>query len=375
MFLAFALFGNAAALASTPQHFPRDFPDPTLVADKSATPIRLSAEMRALNVPGVSVAVIRHGRLTWTHGYGLTDLDGHPVTAFTRFQAGSISKSITALGILRMVAAGTLSLDRPVNDYLTGWQLPDGTQGSADTVTLRGLLSHTAGINVHGFDGYDRAVPVPTLGQVLDGRLPANTPPIRIVAAPGANYSYSGGGYEIAQQLVQDVSGKDFGHWAQEQILVPAGMSQSSFFPPASDIPHALGHTADGTTVAGGYHLYPEQAAAGLWTTPRDLARALLVLSTSLASKRGAALPAKVAQIVLIPVKPGASVGFDIGGTNAAPWVAKGGDTKGFAALLVFFPETGDGAVVMTNGEQGSVIADQLIHTIAAACHWPSIEQ
>lgn len=330
----------------------------------------LAAEMQRLAVPGVSIAVIDHGRIAWAKGYGVTTANGAAVTPETRFQAGSISKSVTALGVLRMAAAGTVSLDSPINAYLTGWKLPDSGKGQASAVTLRRLLSHTAGLNVHAFGGYAIGAPLPSVTDILDGRSPANTPAIRITAAPGSAWSYSGGGYLVAQQAMADVSHQHFADWAQRTILDPAGMTQSSFDPP-EHAPHALGHEGDGATVPGGYHLYPEGAAAGLWTTPSDLAGALLALSASITGKPHAILPQATARIVLDPVFPGETVGFDTGGSGADRWIAKGGDTEGFASYLVLYPERGQGAVVMTNGAGGAALARNVVQGVAQAYGWP----
>jgi CubicO group peptidase (beta-lactamase class C family) len=330
----------------------------------------LADAMAKTNVPGLSVAVIRGGKIVWTKGYGVVDQGGAAVDFDTRFQAGSISKSIAALAILKLAAAGQVSLDTPVNDYLTHWKLPDGEAGKAQDVTLRRLLSHTGGTNVHAFPGYARGGPVPSLTDVLDGKPPANTPAVRITNAPGQAWHYSGGGYAIAQQLVADVTKRDFADWVRDGWLRAAGMTASDFAAPRDEGGIALGHGADGAVVAGGYHLYPATAAAGLWTTPADLARAMTALTRSLKGEAGAPLPAAMARVTFDPVVPGHSVGFDTGGTDAR-WISKGGDTEGFAAYLAYYPERGDGAVVMTNGAQGSALARDVVRAVATAEGWP----
>lgn len=333
-------------------------------------PSRTLAEaMAATHVPGVSVAVIEGGRIAWAKGYGVADAKGARVTPATRFQGGSISKSIAALAILRLAAAGKVSLDEPVNSYLRNWKLPDGN-GAASAVTLRRLLSHTAGTSVRGFPGYAIDAVAPSLEEILEGRAPANTDPVRITLVPGETWRYSGGGYVIAQQVAEDVTGIGFAEWATQAWLAPAGMGASTFKSPQG-APLAFGHGADGAAVPGGFRRYPEQAAAGLWATPSDLARAMLALGAAIAGRKDAILPNQIAKIVLDPVKPGHSVGFDTGGTAAARWIAKGGDTEGFAAYLVYYPSRGEGAVVMTNGAQGSSVARDVVRSIASAYEWP----
>lgn len=370
--------GSVALLAAAPTLRPdarrnlveRSLAPAVVLAGEPAHTETLAAEMQRLAVPGVSIAVIDHGMLAWAEGYGATGKDGAPVTPSTRFQAGSISKAITALGVLRAAAAGTVSLDRPVNDYLASWKLPDSEKGRAGEVTLRRLLSHTAGLNVQFFPGYEIEDAQPAVVDILDGRPPANTAAIRITAAPGSEWRYSGGGYLVAQQVMAEVSRERFAQWAKRTILDPAAMTDSSFDPPSGGR-YALGHLSGGRPVPGGYHLYPEGAAAGLWTTPSDLAHALLALSTSISGKPHAILPQFFARIVLDPVFPGESVGFDTGGSGASQWIAKGGDTHGFAAYMVLYPWQAQGAVVMTNSAAGSTLARDLMRGIAQAYHWP----
>lgn len=339
------------------------------IAGQRAPERALVDAMAAMHVPGVSVAVIRNGRLVWTQGYGVTGKPGEPIRPETLFQAGSISKSIAALAVLKLASAGKVSLDAPVNNYLASWTLPDSGFGKAQDVTLRRLLAHTAGTNVHGFPGYARDGKIPSLLAILDGKAPANTPAVRITNKPGGAWRYSGGGYVIVQQLVADVTGREFADWARKHWLRPATMTHSTFGAPhGSDI--AFGHGSDGTVVPEGFHLYPEAAAAGLWTTPTDLARALIALHRSIKGERGALLPQATAQIALTPVLPGHAVGFDIGGKSSR-WIAKGGDTEGFASYLAFYPDTGNGAVVMTNGAQGATLARDVLRAVAVAEKWP----
>lgn len=340
------------------------------IAGQPAPNRTLARAMADMHVPGVSVALLRDGKLAWAHGYGQADAEGEAIATDTRFQAGSISKSIAALSILELASSGKVSLDAPVNGYLERWKLPDSEAGKAQAVTLRRLLAHTGGTNVHGFPGYARGAPVPSLLAILDGTPPANTPAVRITHEPGAGWNYSGGGYAIAQLLVADVTGLPFEEWTTVHWLRPAGM-QHSAFDAAEDFRLASGHGLDGKRVAGGHHVYPEAAAAGLWTTPTDLARALVAVHRSINGERGALLPADIARTVMTPVLPGHAVGFDVGGDAPARWIAKGGDTEGFAGYLVFYPERGDGAVVMTNGAQGATLARDVMRAIAVEEKWP----
>lgn len=347
---------------------------PAVVLQGRPVPTRsLAAAMEELHVPGVSVALIRAHRVAWTRSYGVMRAGGPEVDVDTLFQAGSISKSVTAVGALQLVKNDRLSLDEDINDRLSTWKLPASASGERARVTLRELLSHTAGVNVHGFPGYAADKPVPTLLQVLDGLPPANTPAIRRVAEPGVRWSYSGGGYTIVQQLMDDVTEQPFQAWMRAHVLQPADMVHSSFaqpLPAEYTAEAASPHDAAGIPIPGGPRVYPEMAAAGLWSTPTDLARFLIAMQKSLAGKNDSWLDADAAHDMLKPLKPGHSMGFDVGGDGVDTYFSKSGDTEGFAAFMVSYPMRGEGAVVMTNGTGGSVLARELMRSIAAAYGW-----
>jgi len=348
---------------------------PAAILDGQPVPTRrLTDAMAALHVQGVSIAVIHQGRIAWAKGYGVVDQGGAKITPQTMFQAGSISKSVTTVAALQLVDAHRLTLDGDVNDALRAWHVPANAWTALHPVTLRELLSHTAGVNVHGFEGYAAGTPVPTTLQVLDGATPANSPAIRVVAEPGKAWSYSGGGFTIAQQLIVDTTQTPFPKWMQQHVLSPAGMQQSTFEQP---LPAqwrgkaATPHLETGDAVKGGPHLYPEMAAAGLWTTPSDLARLLIQVQQALSGKSRTLLEPATARVMLDPVKPGHSMGFDLGGSGKDGYFAKGGDTTGFAGQMVAYANRGDGVVILTNGANGNVLADDLIRSVAAAYDWP----
>src|SRR5215203_3091439 len=190
----------------------------------------VKAQMAQRNVRGLSLAIIKDGKIAAARAYGVVDdVSKAPVTTATLFQAGSISKPVAALGALHLVEKGTLSLDTDVNAKLTSWKVPENRFTTAEKVTLRRLLSHTAGLTVHGFPGYDVSAQIPTVVQVLDGAPPTNTAPIRVDTTPGAIWRYSGGGFTVAQQLMVDVTGQPFPQYMQSAVLGPIGMTSSSF--------------------------------------------------------------------------------------------------------------------------------------------------
>jgi CubicO group peptidase (beta-lactamase class C family) len=330
----------------------------------------LAAEMARLHVPGVSIAVIRDGKIAWAKGYGVASAGGAAVTPTTLFQAASLSKSVTGVAAMRMVQDGLLALDTPANNYLASWKLPGG-----DAATVRQLLSHTAGTNVGGFPGYAPGTPVPTLLQVLDGATPAVTDPIRVTTPPGADWRYSGGGYTVLQQLMIDVARQPFDQLMAARVLQPLGMRHSSFTQPATTAMlarAALPHDGAGKPYPAGPATYPELAAAGLWTTPSDLATFLLKLQQAAAGQPGQVLTRQSAATLLTPVMKGYALGVGIEGSGAATSFAHGGHNQGYSNLMVAYTGRGDGAVVMTNGDNGDEVARALVRAVAQAYGWPS---
>src|SRR5215470_4262341 len=249
----------------------------------------LQERMKHYKVPGVSIAVIKDFKIEWARGYGIKDVEtNEPVTTETLFQAGSISKPVAAMAALKKVEQGKISLDEDINNNLTTWKLPDNQFTAKKKVTLANLLSHTGGLTVHGFPGYAPDEKIPTLPQILDGAAPSNTPAVRVDFEPGTRFRYSGGGVTIAQLAIMDIEKKPYPQIAQETVLGPLNMSSSTYQQPLPDNIRkktATGYRPNGQAVIGKIHVYPEMAAAGLWTTPTDLAKFGIETQLSLAGK------------------------------------------------------------------------------------------
>ena len=332
--------------------------------------------MARRHVAGLSLAIIDQGKIAVTRAYGVADESTkQPVTAATLFQAGSISKPVSALAALRLVEAGKLSLDEDVNLRLKGWKVPANQFTTGEKVTLRRLLSHSAGVTVHGFPGYAVDEPVPTLVQVLDGAPPTNTAPIRVDTTPGAIWRYSGGGFTIIQQLLIDVTGTPFPELLQQSVLGPIGMTSSSFAqpqPPARAALTASAYYADRSPVKGRWHLYPEMAAAGLWTTPTDLARFAIEIQESLAGKGHGVISQAMARQYVTEQKGGSGLGIGVGGSGPALNFAHGGRDEGFDAQLIAYAETGQGAAVMINANDNSRMMRNIMGFISRTYRWPN---
>ena len=273
------------------------------LAGDEPKPMLLSERMAYYHTPGVSISVINDGEIEWAKGYGVLGADGAgPVTTATLFQAASISKVIAAVGVLKLVDTGKLDLDADVNTYLKRWKVPTDDFTINHPVTLRGILSHTAGLSVHGFEGYEADVPLPSVTDILDGNNGANSAPVRVTCTPGTSYSYSGGGYTLLQLLLEDVMGKPFPVILNDLVLTPLGMTNSFYEQPLAPRRHgdaACGHQGDGNVLSGQWHVYPELAAAGLWTTPVDLAGFLIAIQQCRLEQPGALLSPKITKQML----------------------------------------------------------------------------
>lgn len=341
----------------------------------------LAERMAHFKVPGVSVAVLENFQVTWAQGYGVADEARHPVTPRTRFLAASISKPISAMGALKLVEQGRLGLDAPINTALKTWQLPESPAAEGVPVTLRRLLSHSAGTTVHGFGGYAQGQPLPSLVQILNGTAPANSAPVRVNLKPETRFRYSGGGTTIAQLAMMDATGEAYPALMERLVLKPLGMTDSSFVQPEADVPSLpTGYRPDGQPLPGRFHRYPEMAAAGLWTTPSDLLKAAQEVIAA-RQGRGKVLSAESARTMLTPrftTSPGnrnfIGVGFFLSYRGRHGYFTHGGADEGFRCLLFVNPETGQGAAVMTNSDNGSELATELLHALAIEYHWEGWE-
>ena len=349
---------------------------PPIPLSGNAPPMQLNIEklMQLYKVPGLSVAVVDNFKIAWAKGYGVTEADGHtPVSVHTLFQAGSISKPVAATGTMSLVEHGKLSLDENVNLKLKSWQVPDNEFTKDQKVTVRRLLSHSAGLTVHGFPGYEVGKPIPTLVQIFNGEPPANTAPIRVEYVPGTKYQYSGGGITIEQQLVIDVTGKPFPQYMRETVFDKIGMADSAYeqpLPPARAAVAATATDADGVSIPGKWHIYPEMAAAGLWTTATDLAKFGIEIGLSNQGKANHVLDEATTQEMLKPQIDKASLGFAVGRFNNPHMFGHGGDDAGFKAMLIMFSDTGKGVAVMANSDNGVAVMNGAIESVAKEYGW-----
>jgi CubicO group peptidase (beta-lactamase class C family) len=280
--------------------------------------------------------------------------------------------------MLRLVEQGVLDLDADVNEVLTSWCVPPNASWQP-RVTLRQIASHSAGLTVGGFPGYARGAPLPTLREILTGSAPANTAGIRVDTLPGVEFRYAGGGTTVLHQVLEDVTGRPLGELMHELVLEPLGMSRSGYTQPLLDELHAeaaIAHRTDGTPVEGGWHVYPELAAAGLWTTPGDLARFAIGVQSAAADDADAILgPALTASMLTRHSGPASRLGsldsVGLGLFLGGPWFGHSGGNEGFKCHLVAHREAGCGLAVMTNGDRGHELVAEILDTVAQEMEWP----
>jgi CubicO group peptidase (beta-lactamase class C family) len=350
-----------------------DVVDMRMGGNEPALRLDLLKLMQVYKVPGLSIAVIDNFQIVWAKAYGVIEAGSNtPVTPRTLFQAGSISKPVAASGALYLVEHGKLSLDEDVNQKLKTWQVPENEFTKNQKVTLRRLMSHTAGLTVHGFPGYDVNDSLPTLVQIFNGQKPANTAPIRVDFIPGTQERYSGGGVTIEQQLMMDVTGKPFPELMREITLDKIGMTDSSYeqpLPAARAAMTACGAYGDGKAVHGRWHVYPEMAAAGLWTTPTDLSKFAIEIAFSKHGKSNRVLSEQMTRQMLTPVLEEAGLGFFMEKDNPGTFGHNGAD-EGFQALLTMNAESGKGVAIMANSDNGIAVGDFLLRRVAKEYGW-----
>ena len=353
---------------------------PVVIAGEPTEKWTIAMQMCRLNVPTVSVAMINDYKIDWARAWGVTEAGGkRPATSDTIFQAGSISKPVASMAAMRLAQDGRLNLDANVNDYLTTWKVPDTAFTHSKPVTMRELLTNSSGTPQFGSPEYDIHARIPTLVEILDGIPPAYTPAVRVEAIPGSRWEYSNGGFEIAQQVVMDVTGEAFPEFMRTTLLEPLGMTRSTFdqpLPASMQTDAARGTLADGTEIPGGWLLHPGMMAAGLWTTPSDLARFAIALIKAKRGENNSVISAATGALILtsqITQSDGLGQGFGVSLSGDADLAgfSKDGYNTGFTAIMICY-FSGRGIVVMTNSENGMSLALEIIRAVERVYGWDS---
>jgi CubicO group peptidase (beta-lactamase class C family) len=342
------------------------------VKGDTAETFNIIDRMKVHNVPGASIAIIKDGKIAWAKGYGIANTEnGKGVDINTLFQAGSISKPIAALAALKLVDEGTLDLDEDVSSYLKTWKLPDSKFTETDKVTLRRLLTHTAGMTVHGFPGYAETDSFPSINTVLDGK--GNTPAIFLDTIPGSIWRYSGGGYTVMEKIVEDVSGLPLEEYMATNILPALKMNNSTYsqpLPENSQTNVSAAYHSDGKIVPGLWHNYPEQAAAGLWTTPTDLANYFIEIHKIYTSDTKGVLSKNMITKMLTKDKNDWGLGPSLRWENDSLIFGHGGKNEGFTNEMFAFAHSGNGVIIMTSADNGGRLIGEILRSVSKHYHW-----
>ena len=343
-----------------------------LVKGDSIKSFNLVERMEHYKVPGVSIAIVESGEIKWAKGYGTANTNsGSKVDTNTIFQAGSISKPLAALSALKLVENGSIDIEEDVNIYLKEWKIPESDFTQVEKVTLRRLLTHTAGMTVHGFPGYQQTDTFPSIGEVLNGN--GNTPKIIVDTIPGSIWRYSGGGYTVIEKMVEDVSGLSLDEYMSKNILQAIGMKNSTYEQPLSSELHSNASAAydtDGKIIDGLWHNYPEQAAAGLWTTPTDLAKYCIEIQQILAGKENGVLSKETIEKMLTKHKNDWGLGPSIHWEQDSLIFRHGGKNAGFTNNLISFANRGNAVIVMTNADNGGKLIGEILRSVSNYYNW-----
>ncbi len=330
--------------------------------------------MEYYKVPAVSIAFINDGKIKWAKGYGYLTPDSiAPVNENTLFQAASISKPIAALAALHLVEEGSLGLDENVNRYLNNWQVEENEYTRNEKVTLRRILSHSAGLTVHGFAGYAASDTVPDIIQVLNGEKPSNSDRIYADTIPGSLYRYSGGGYTVMQKMITDITEMDFPALMEKYVLSVIGMTNSTYqqpLPVELEENAAAGYRTDGIMVEGRWHTYPEMAAAGLWTTPSDLLKYALEVQNSLKGEANNLISVEMTKQMLTPQINSHGLGPGVGGEGDSLWFGHGGANEGYRCQLMSFAQLGPGIAIMANSDNGDRLISEIMRSLSHVYDW-----
>lgn len=378
-------------LAAAPAFFAADDRSPAAMMARIEAPqspggqtldrLTLPQVMAEFHVPGVSVAVIKDFKIDWAKGYGVADVEnGMRVDADTLFQAASISKPVAAMAAVRAAQDGRFGLDQDINAILTSWKLPDSEFTRGHPVTPRALMSHTSGLgDGFGFPGYHPSAPRPSLVEILNGSKPSNVGAVLMERPPFTAEKYSGGGVTLMQLAMIDALGRPYPEIVQSMVLGPIEMTNSAYEQPLSaarDRHAARAHNGGGLAMDTKWHVYPELAAAGLWTTPTDLAKfAIEVQQTALGRSTRVLTRASVLEM-LTPVGVGDyAVGFAITKKGEGWYFAHGGSNWGFQCLVIAHRVKGYGVAIMTNGDAARPVINEIEARVAAAYGWDSLDK
>lgn len=324
----------------------------------------LEQRMKALKVNAVSVAAIKANSIDWSTAQGRNkEGSSKQVDCNTLFQAASIAKPVAMMSVLRMAENNKVNLDTDIQQYLTSYTLPQGKQTAEHPVTFKNLLNHTSGITPGGYLGYSQGLSLPTDIEVAQGIKPVNSPAIEVLSVPGQQLRYSGGAYTLVEIALQDIFQQPFEDIMHEWVLTPTGMKSSSFAQQLLKLTKkdiAQGHNSNGETVKGGWHNHPEQAAAGLWSNANDLANFLIEIGKGYKGTSKVFSKSVINELLAEKIDDH-YYGFYAYGEGDNLTIAHYGGNLGYRSAMILNVKTGDGLIVLTNSDNGSLLAGDIL--------------
>lgn len=331
--------------------------------------------MKYYKIPSVSIAIIDNEKIVLSKTYGLAGIEqNRPANTNTLYQVASISKSINALGVIKLVQDGYLSLTKDIRNYLKTWTFPDNELSKNKAITIKNLLSHTAGLSVHGFIGYSINDSLPSINQILDGQMPANNEPVKPIYPINEHFEYSGGGYTIIRKILDDNISSNYDSLMTAIVLGPLKMTNSTFSQPLSKKykNFAYGTDKEMKTLKGNYYIYPEQSAGGLWSTATDIAKFVLSIQHDLKGSKNAILNKQLTQEMLTPVLNNYSLGFGIVEKGGEKYFWHEGESYGYNSMYYGSFTTGKGVVILTNAypANGHPFIQELLNSVATVYNW-----
>jgi len=342
--------------------------DPQTEVEKS-----IVSSMKTYGVPSVSIAVIQNGKIAWAKAYGMADeTTKRAADTNTIYQVASMSKCLNAYCIMRLVQEGRLSLDTDIRQYLHSWKFPDNELSKNAVIAIRGLLSHTAGLSVHGFKGYLHSETIPTINEMLNGTTPANSGKIEAILQPGTKVEYSGGGILITRKILQDNIAENYDSLLENYVLRPLGMINSTFSQPltAQYKDFAAAYNENRKEIPGKYYIYPEKSPDGLWATASDYARFIISIQHSITGRQPALLNNQIITEMLTPVLENSALGFFITSKGEQKYFGHSGSNIGFKCAYNGSFTSGNGVVVLTNSDKGGNLAGEIIKKVAYVYQW-----
>lgn len=368
-----SLFGQTNKIATVENNLTET--KDIIFADSIVPKYNILDRMKFYKVPSVSIALINNGKIEWVKAYGYADIEGKRlVNTNTLYQVASISKSVNSLGIMRLVKSGKLSFSEDIRRYLKTWKFPDNEFSKGKIITLKNLLSHTAGLSVHGFIGYSTTDTIPTINQILDGKRPANNEPVKPMFPVGEHFEYSGGGSAVIRKILDDNISTNYDSLMKALVLKPLKMTNSTFAQPLKPQykNYAYGYDKNMQLLKGNYYIYPEQSAGGLWATSTDIAKFVLAIQNSLNGNKTAILNRNATIEMLTPVLNNYALGFGIDEKGGEKYFWHEGESYGFRSIYYGSFTTGKGVAILTNSypDNGRPLVYEILHSVASVYQW-----